>query len=66
MVKKVVLGLKDRLCWKTSLAKKGISECLKDEMGNSRPFSFIAIDSSNGSTLEGHNYTYVGSTWVKL
>ena len=52
---------------KTSLAKKGISECLKDEMGNSRPFSFIAIGgSSNGSTLEGHNYTYVGSTWGKI
>jgi len=52
---------------KTSLAKKGISECLKDEHGVSRPFSFIAVGgSSNGSTLEGHNYTYVGSTWGKI
>lgn len=52
---------------KTSLAKKGISNCLKDDNGVSRPFSFIAIGgSSNGSTLDGHNYTYVGSTWGKI
>ena len=52
---------------KTSLAKKGISKCLQDQDGKSRPFSFIAIGgSSNGSTLEGHNYTYVGSTWGRL
>lgn len=52
---------------KTSLAKLGISKCLVDANGNSRPFSFIAIGgSSNGSTLEGHNYTYVGSTWGKI
>jgi hypothetical protein len=51
----------------TSLAKKGISKCLQDHDGKSRPFSFIAIGgSSNGSTLEGHNYTYVGSTWGKI
>jgi endopeptidase La len=52
---------------KTSLAKKGIAECLKNNEGISRPFSFIAIGgSSNGSTLEGHNYTYVGSTWGRI
>jgi len=52
---------------KTSLAKKGIAKCLNDENGNSRPFSFIAVGgSSNGSTLDGHNYTYVGSTWGKI
>lgn len=52
---------------KTSLVKKGIAECLKDDSGISRPFSFIAIGgSSNGSTLEGHNYTYVGSTWGRI
>mgnify|MGYP003975700291 FL=1 len=51
----------------TSLAKKGLSCCLKDKEGNERPFSFIAMGgSSNGSTLEGHNYTYVGSTWGKV
>jgi endopeptidase La len=52
---------------KTSLAKKGIANCLKDKDGKSRPFAFIAIGgSANGSTLEGHNYTYVGSTWGKI
>jgi ATP-dependent Lon protease len=52
---------------KTSLAKKGIAECLKNDKGISRPFSFIAIGgSSNGSTIEGHNYTYVGSTWGRI
>ncbi len=52
---------------KTSLAKKGLAHCLKDENGEPRPFSFIALGgSSNGSTLSGHNYTYVGSTWGKI
>jgi ATP-dependent Lon protease len=52
---------------KTSLAKKGLSNCLKDEDGISRPFAFIALGgSSNGPTLEGHNYTYVNSTWGKI
>jgi len=52
---------------KTSLAKYGLAKCLQDEHGNSRPFSFIALGgSSNGSTLEGHNYTYVNSTWGKI
>ena len=52
---------------KTTLAKKGIAMAIKDENGNPRPFVFIALGgSSNGSTLEGHNYTYVGSTWGKI
>ena len=52
---------------KTSLAKKGIAKCLIDENGVSRPFSFIALGgSSNGSLLEGHNYTYVGSNYGKI
>lgn len=52
---------------KTSLAKKGISKCLKDVNGETRPFSFIAIGgTSNGSSLEGHNYTYLGSTWGRI
>jgi ATP-dependent Lon protease len=52
---------------KTSIAKKGLSQCLKDENGVSRPFAFIGIGgSSNGSTLDGHNYTYVGSMWGKI
>jgi hypothetical protein len=52
---------------KTSLAKKGIAHCLKDDNGVSRPFSFIAMGgSTNSSTFDGHNYTYVGSTWGKI
>jgi ATP-dependent Lon protease len=52
---------------KTSLAKKGLAKCLVDENGVSRPFSFIALGgSSNGSTLEGHSYTYVNSTWGRI
>tara|TARA_B100000401_G_scaffold70990_1_gene43289 strand:- start:1828 stop:4863 length:3036 start_codon:yes stop_codon:yes gene_type:complete len=52
---------------KTSLAKKGIAKCLKDENNCPRPFSFIALGgSSNASTIDGHNYTYVGSTWGKI
>jgi len=52
---------------KTSLAKMGLAHCLKDDDGNTRPFAFIAIGgASNSSTLDGHNYTYVGSTWGKI
>ena len=52
---------------KTSLAKKGISNCLHDENGEPRPFAFIALGgSSNASTIDGHNFTYVGSTWGKI
>jgi ATP-dependent Lon protease len=49
---------------KTSLAKRGLSNCLKDENGESRPFAMIQMGGdSNGSSLHGHNYTYVGSSW---
>ena len=52
---------------KTTLAKQGIAHCLRDELDKTRPFVFIALGgSSNGSTLEGHNYTYVGSTWGRI
>jgi ATP-dependent Lon protease len=52
---------------KTSLAKKGLSACLKDDKGNPRPFAMIQMGGdSNGSTLHGHNYTYVGSTWGSI
>jgi ATP-dependent Lon protease len=52
---------------KTSLAKKGLSDCLKDDEGNSRPFAMIQMGGdSNGSTIHGHNYTYVGSTWGSI
>tara|TARA_Y100001970_G_scaffold37677_1_gene46554 strand:- start:7250 stop:10447 length:3198 start_codon:yes stop_codon:yes gene_type:complete len=52
---------------KTSLAKNGLSKCLIDDNGKERPFAFIALGGScNGSTIAGHNYTYVGSTWGKI
>ena len=52
---------------KTTFAKKGISKCLLDETNNCRPFIFISVGgSANGTVLEGHNYTYVGSTWGKI
>lgn len=52
---------------KTSLAKNGLSKCLIDDSGDNRPFAFLPIGGSvNGSTLVGHNYTYVGSTWGRI
>jgi hypothetical protein len=52
---------------KTTLAKKGLSKCLMDDNGESRPFAFIPLGgSSNGSVLEGHGYTYIGSIWGKI
>jgi endopeptidase La len=52
---------------KTSMAKKGLANCLKDNNGVSRPFAMIQIGGdSNGSTLHGHNYTYLGSTWGSI
>ena len=52
---------------KTTLCKKGLAKCLTDENGESRPFSFIALGgASNGSYLDGHGYTYVGSTWGRI
>ena len=52
---------------KTSLAKNGLSKCLMDNNNESRPFVFLPIGGSvNGSTLVGHNYTYVGSTWGRI
>jgi len=52
---------------KTSLAKRGLSDCLKDDNGNSRPFAMIQMGGdSNGSSLHGHGYTYVGSSWGSI
>ena len=52
---------------KTSLAKRGLSCCLKDENGVPRPFAMIQMGGdANGSSLHGHNYTYVGSTWGQI
>lgn len=52
---------------KTSLAKRGLANCLQDASGNPRPFCFIALGgATNGSYLDGHSYTYVGSTWGRI
>jgi ATP-dependent Lon protease len=46
---------------KTTLVKEGISQVLQ------RPFAFIALGGSTDSSfLEGHSYTYEGSTWGKI
>jgi len=46
---------------KTSLVKEGISKIL------GRPFAFIALGGATDSSfLEGHGYTYEGSTWGKI
>jgi ATP-dependent Lon protease len=51
----------------TTLAKKGLADCLKDENGIPRPFAMIQMGGdANGSSLHGHNYTYVGSTWGSI
>ena len=52
---------------KTSLAKYGLSECLLDEDGNKRPFYMIALGGDvNGSSIQGHHYTYLGSVWGSI
>ena len=52
---------------KTTLAKKGLCKCLKDNKGDPRPFAFLPLGgATNGSYLIGHSYTYVGSTWGRL
>jgi ATP-dependent Lon protease len=46
---------------KTSLVKEGISKILN------RPFTFIALGGATDSSfLEGHSYTYEGSTWGRI
>jgi len=45
----------------TSLVKEGISKILN------RPFAFIALGGATDSSfLEGHSYTYEGSTWGQI
>ena len=52
---------------KTTLCKNGLSKCLINDDGTSRPFAFVPLGgSSNGPLLEGHHYTYLGSTWGKI
>jgi ATP-dependent Lon protease len=52
---------------KTTLSKNGLAKCLVDDDGVSRPFAFLPLGgATNGSILEGHHYTYLGSTWGKI
>lgn len=52
---------------KTELCKNGIANCLKDENGDPRPMGFLAVGgASDGAILEGHSYTYLGSTWGRI
>ena len=52
---------------KTTLCKKGLAKCLLDENNESRPFSFLALGgATNSSFLDGHNYTYLGSSWGRI
>lgn len=52
---------------KTTLCKNGLAKCLFDENGDERPFAFLPLGgATNGSILEGHHYTYMGSTWGKI
>ena len=52
---------------KTTLAKNGFAQCLVDNDGNTRPIAFLPIGGSSGSSfLEGHGYTYMGSTWGRV
>jgi endopeptidase La len=52
---------------KTTLCKNGLAKCLFDQNGESRPFAFLPLGgATNGSILEGHHYTYLGSTWGKI
>lgn len=46
---------------KTTLIKDGLSKIIQ------RPFEFIALGgSSDGAMLEGHSFTYIGSTWGEV
>jgi ATP-dependent Lon protease len=46
---------------KTTIVKEGISKILN------RPFAFIALGGATDSSfLEGHSYTYEGSTWGQI
>mmetsp|Transcript_16051 Transcript_16051/g.37861 ORF Transcript_16051/g.37861 Transcript_16051/m.37861 type:complete len:1051 (-) Transcript_16051:49-3201(-) len=46
---------------KTTLCRKGIAEALQ------RPFVQVSLGgATDASVLEGHSYTYVGSTWGRI
>jgi ATP-dependent Lon protease len=52
---------------KTSMIREGLSKCLLDNNNNPRPFASLPLGgSTNGAILEGHSYTYLGSTWGRV
>jgi ATP-dependent Lon protease len=62
MSKGNVIGIQGPMgCGKTSLVKDGICKALN------MPFGFIALGGANdGSFLDGHGFTYEGSTYGKI
>lgn len=52
---------------KTTIVRNGLSKCLADENNCERPLGFIPLGGSAGaSTLVGHGFTYVGSTYGRI
>lgn len=60
--KGLVIGIQGAMgCGKTSLIKNGVCEAL------GLPFAFVSLGgASDSSYLDGHSYTYEGSTWGKV
>lgn len=60
--KGMVIGIQGPMgCGKTTLVKNGICNSI------SLPFAFIPLGGASGSDyLDGHGYTYEGSTWGKV
>jgi ATP-dependent Lon protease len=60
--KGLVIGIQGAMgCGKTSLIKNGVCEAL------GLPFAFVSLGgASDASYLDGHSYTYEGSTWGKI
>ena len=52
---------------KTTLIKSGLAKCLVDEHNKPRPVGFVPLGgSTNASSLVGHGFTYLGSTWGRI
>ena len=60
--KGLVIGIQGAMgCGKTSLIKNGVCQAL------GLPFAFVSLGgASDASYLDGHSYTYEGSTWGKI